>query len=343
MNSPPATANFDQEVIHAIERQMLPCWEHYGLARLVTNADTLAAFVQRPMPEQVNAWVKKRKSRRTQAHNSFPIIKSWPEDDQHSVRFPALVFVRQGRADFRVADYVISCPQDHFVLLRPGVPRPAGLTPFLEEPRQGKHCELWWFKSMGVTNHVALSVMSSTGDRQVSSGHYYIVNESRTVHQFHSFVDEILNQPSDSGHIATLLLQTFLLMFAREIRAERFYNRGVDNLPRSVSGAASTIEMACQYIDKNLNHALTIDRVAQAVFMARTNFVRKFQQETGMTFRDYLTQKRLQEAEYWLLQEDCPIEMVGKFVGLKPSRFHQLFREKHGLTPLEYRRAVKND
>jgi methylphosphotriester-DNA--protein-cysteine methyltransferase len=30
-------------------------------------------------------------------------------------------------------------------------------------------------------------------------------------------------------------------------------------------------------------------------------------------------------------------------VGLKPSRFHQLFREKHGLTPLEYRRAVKND
>ncbi len=343
MNIKASGSHFDQEVIHTIERQMLPCWEHYGLGRLVANADTLSEFLQRPMPEQVSAWEKKRKSRRTQTHNRFPIIKAWPEDDQHSVRFPALVFVRKGTADFRIADYVISCPQDHFILLRPGVPRPAGFTPFLEEPRQDKHCELWWFKSMGIGNYVALSMMNSVGDTQINSGHYYIVNESRTVHQFHSFIDEILNQTPDNGHIATLLLQTFFLLFVREIRAERFYNRGIDNLPKSVDGAASTIEMACQYIDKNLNHPLTIDRVAQAIFMARTNFVRKFQQETGMTFRDYLVKKRLEEAEYWLQQEECAIETVGQFVGLKPSRFHQLFREKHGITPLEFRRQYKND
>ncbi len=343
MNSPSATTNFDQEVIHTIERQMLPCWEHYGMGRLVINADTLPEFLERPLPEQVTAWEKKRKSRRTQTHNQFPIIKSWPEEDQHTVRFPALVFVRRGPADFRVADYVVSCPQDHFMLLRPGVPRPAGHSPFLEEPRQGRHCELWWFKSMGITNHITLSVMTSTDDTQQNSGHYYIVNESRAVHQFHYFVEEVLQQAPNTGNVAPLLLQTFFILFLREIRAERFYNRGIGNLPKSVAGVASPIEMACQYIDKNLNHPLTIDLVAQAVFMARTNFVRNFQIETGLTFRDYLTQKRLEEAEYWLQQENCRIEVVGSFVGLKPSRFHQLFREKHGITPLEYRRRFKND
>src|SRR5690606_34990935 len=128
----------------------------------------------------------------------------------------------------------------------------------------------------------------------------------------------------------------FLLLFLREMKEGRFYNRGVDNLPKAATMASSPIDMARQFIDKNLNHPLTIDIVAQAVFMGRTNFSRQFRKETGQTFSEYLTDRRLEEAKHWLTQESCTIDVVCKFIGLKNSRFHQLFRQRFGMTPKEF-------
>jgi AraC-like DNA-binding protein len=337
---------FDKEVIFCLERQMIPAWERYGMDHLAVSAKSLQEFRAQSLPEQMQAWPKKRKSKKPvknrQRASSNSIIESWPEDDQVNVRFPILIYVRSGQAEFQLGDYVALCPQEHFLFLSPGVSRPAGERPHLEEPRHGKQCEIWWLRSVGHDDHVALSVCYSEGARHTNSGQYYIVNDPCVVQLFHIFSQEVASEEQHHQKTSFASLQAFLLLFLREIKAERFYNRGENNLPRSASLGASPIEMARQYIDKNLNHPLTIDTVAQAVFMARSNFTRLFHQETGQTFCAYLTERRLEEAKHWLLHESCSIDVVCKFVGLKNSRFHQLFQQRFGMTPGEFRQQHKN-
>jgi AraC-like DNA-binding protein len=337
---------FDEEVTFCLERQMIPAWERYGMKHLAVSANTIQEFCDQPLSDQIRAWKKKRKSGKAityqGAAKSSAIIKSWPEDDQESLRLPVLNYVRAGQAEFQMGDYVAAFPQEHFLLLSPGVPQPAGKYPHLEEPRQGKKCEIWSFISRGNSGFVALAVCYSENDRHVNSGQYYIVNDPHVAQLFHLFSQEAMEKPQDYAKTAFAVLQAFLLLFLREIKTGRFYNRGVNNLPGSAALAESPIDMARQYIGRNLNHPLTIDIVARAVFMGRTNFSRQFHRETGQTFCEYLTERRLEEAKQWLLQEACSVDVVCDFVGLKNSRFHQLFKRHFGMTPKEFREKQKS-
>jgi AraC-like DNA-binding protein len=337
--------NFDEEVIFCMERHMIPAWERYGMSHLAVSANTFAAFRDQPLPEQLRAWKKKRKSSEAVAHRgaakSSALIKSWPKDDQESLRFPVLAYVRAGQTEFQMGDYVAACPQEHFLLLSPGVPQPAGKKPHLEEPREGKHCEIWRFNCAGNFDHVTLSVCYSEGDKHINSGQFYIVNDLHIAQLFLIFSQEVESKSPFYQKTGYATLQAFLHLFLREIKAGRFYNRGVDP-PKPADRLASPIKMAQQYIDKNLNHPLTIAIVAQAVFMARTNFTRQFREETGKTFQQYLTERRLAEAKLWLSQESCSIETACKFVGLKYSRLHQLFLQHFGMTPSQFRKRQKN-
>lgn len=345
MNRKLTPVNFDEEVLFCLKSQIIPMWERYGMEHLAVSAETLSEFRKQSSAEIIKSREKKRKTRRPIKYRrrikSAGTVESWPDDDLHSVRFPSLVYIRSGQADMQVADYVAHLPEGCFILLRPEVPRPAGETLMLEKPYQGKSYELWRFN--GFNDYVTLSVSYSVGEQHANSGQYYIVSDPHTVQIFHMFAEESMQQGLHYQQTAFSLLRTFFYLFYREVKEERFHNRGVNDLFQAELKMDSPIEMACRYIHKNLNHSLTIDTVAQAVFMSRTNFVRQFKEETGKTFNEYLTEHRLEEAKHWLARETFSIEAVGAFVGLKHSRFHQLFRQRFGMTPAEFRRKQKHE
>jgi AraC-like DNA-binding protein len=345
MLQPTKVEKFDEEVIQVLEQQMLPRWERYGLEHLAASAATMQEFLAQQLPPSIGCYKKPRKSlkstKQRRVVRSSPVIEEWPDDDQINVRVPILIYVRKGVAEVPLGDYVATCPAGHFLFLTPGVARPAGKKPHLDDPRRDKECEIWWFYSTGNDDFIALAVCYSMGEKHINSGHYYVVSDTRVVQLFHIFSQEIIDRSPHYEKACRSTFQAFLLLFLREIKANRFYNRGVDNLPKSAAVTASPIAMACQYIEKNLNHPLTIDIVAQAVFMAKTNFTQRFRQETGQTFREYLTERRLEEAKHWLQRESCSVDVVCKFVGLKKSRFHQLFLQRFGMTPIEFRQRAK--
>jgi len=337
--------NFDQEVIHTIEREMLACWERYGVERLAVTANTLQEFEAQSLPEQIKAWEKLRTGKRVlvrrEVHGTDHVVEEWPEDDQQTTRYPSLVYVREGEAEIQIGDYVVACPKGHFILMAPRVPKPIGQKSHVEEPHHNKSCEVWWFHSTGNTGYIALSVCYSVEKQHINSGHYYIVGDMLVCQLFDILIHEAQDRPSYSNKTIGAILQTFLLTFLREIEHGRFYNRGTTNLPHAMPGSTSPIVAAQRYIDKNLNHPLTIESVAQVVYMSRTNFTRKFLEETGQTFTQYLTERRLDESKHWLLQENCSIEVVCQFVGLKHTQFHKIFRRHFGMTPAEFRKTYK--
>jgi AraC-like DNA-binding protein len=338
---------FDEEVVFCLERQMIPAWERFGLEHLSVSAPTLREFNAQSLPEYISTWKKKRVGKkvalRSGRRGNPRVIEQWPQDDLHSIRFPVLIFVRSGQAEIPLGDYVARCPQGHFLLMTAGVPMPAGALPHLEAPREDKECEIWWFHGSGNEDEcVALSVCYSVGNQHSSPGHYYIVENPRVARLLHFFNEEMQERPENYKKTAFASLQMFLLLFLRDIKRGRFHDRGIDTLPKSARSSPSPIEMALTYIDRNLNQALTLDVVAQAVFMARTNFVQQFRRETGKTFREYLTERRLEEAKHWLRNDAWSVRDVCVLVGLKSSQFHDLFQRRFGMTPLEFRRKNKN-
>lgn len=346
MSRKTSSENFDQEVIHTVEREMLACWERYGVERLVVSAATLQEFMAQPLPAGVRCWEKPRKSarptRRRKIVRSTNVIEEWPADDQVNTRFPILIFVRSGEVEMQLGDYVAACPAGYFLFLTPGVAHPAGREPHLLGERENKECELWWFHSISSQGLVALSICYSIGDRHINSGQYYVVSDEHVIHLFRLFAQEIVERSAQYERVVQTSLQTFLLLFLRAVKEKHFINRGTNDISPSVPLSASPIDLARQYIGNNLNHPLTIHTVAQAVFMSKTKFTQQFQAETGQTFREYLVACRLEEAKRWLEQEDYGVDVVCRYVGLKKSRLHQLFRERYGMTPMEYRKMCKN-
>lgn len=108
---------------------------------------------------------------------------------------------------------------------------------------------------------------------------------------------------------------------------------------------AGLIEQAKEYI--NLNFAmsdLTLDQVASTVNLSPNYFSSLFNQETGMTFIEYLTDIRMEKAKDFLRCSGKKITEIGYLVGYLDSHyFSYIFKKTQNCTPSEYRLQGKGE
>lgn len=97
------------------------------------------------------------------------------------------------------------------------------------------------------------------------------------------------------------------------------------------------IQRAISFIRTNYQTDLTRKDVAYAVFLSPAYFSRFFKENTNMTFIDYLTMVRMQNAEL-LLSTNMKIAEIAQKVGYQShNRFVINFKKFSGYTPTEYR------
>ncbi len=88
--------------------------------------------------------------------------------------------------------------------------------------------------------------------------------------------------------------------------------------------------------------SMSLDRVAKEVNISPNYFSSIFSQEVGLTFIEYLTAKRIEEAKYMLRQTDKRSGEIAFAVGYKdPHYFSFVFKKVTGCTPSEYRKGDK--
>lgn len=102
---------------------------------------------------------------------------------------------------------------------------------------------------------------------------------------------------------------------------------------------ASLIEKAKEYmLLKYAMSDLTLDKVASTVNVSPNYFSSLFNQETGMTFIEYLTDIRMQKAKDYLRCSSRKITEIGFLVGYQDSHyFSYIFKKTQNCTPSEYR------
>ncbi|MDF2925090.1 MAG: hypothetical protein K0R57_4004 [Paenibacillaceae bacterium] len=98
------------------------------------------------------------------------------------------------------------------------------------------------------------------------------------------------------------------------------------------------ITLAKQHIQEHLIEDLTLQQVAELIYLNPVYFSRLFKQETGVTFSDYLISCRMEKAAELLKNSHLKIYSIAQSVGYKDIRhFYKVFKKHTGHTPTEYR------
>ena len=99
-----------------------------------------------------------------------------------------------------------------------------------------------------------------------------------------------------------------------------------------------SISKACNFIQKNYKQHLTVQKIAETVYLSSNYFCILFRKTTGMTVNNYIFMVRMEKAKELLGDNKYKLYDVSIEVGYEnPSYFSRQFKKYTGLTPSEYR------
>ena len=104
----------------------------------------------------------------------------------------------------------------------------------------------------------------------------------------------------------------------------------------------SLSEAICRYIQRNYSIDLTANHICEHFSCSKSYFSHNFKSYTGKSFREYLTDTRLNYAKQLLEHSELNITQISFSVGFNDSNyFSNIFKQKTGISPLAYRKSKK--
>lgn len=95
---------------------------------------------------------------------------------------------------------------------------------------------------------------------------------------------------------------------------------------------------ACNYVSVNLEKKISLDEVANYIYLNPSYFSRLFKKEVGETFVEYVTKTKITRAKELLEQTIEPVGKICESLGYdNQSYFIKVFKNIVGVTPIEFR------
>ncbi|MFD2706834.1 response regulator transcription factor [Salibacterium lacus] len=96
---------------------------------------------------------------------------------------------------------------------------------------------------------------------------------------------------------------------------------------------------AKKYVETHLDQKITMEGAANHLHLNPSHFSRIFKQETGETFVEYTTKKKMEQAAHDLLYTNHTVDDIALSIGYdNTSYFAKLFRKFSGMPPKQYRK-----
>jgi AraC-like DNA-binding protein len=94
------------------------------------------------------------------------------------------------------------------------------------------------------------------------------------------------------------------------------------------------------FIERHYQERISLRDVAAAVSMSNGHLTTVVRRKTGRPVQEWITERRMAQAQRLLAETDLTVTEVGRRVGYTdPVYFVRSFRRAHGTTPLQWRRA----
>ena len=115
---------------------------------------------------------------------------------------------------------------------------------------------------------------------------------------------------------------------------EEYVQRMAGDLMDEISSA----EKVKQYIEEHLQDDLSVEELAQMVFISQNHLTRSFKKKYGKTVTEYIAWYRMNVAEELLRGTDITVTKISAKVGYPNyAYFSKLFKKHSGFTPSDYR------
>lgn len=97
-----------------------------------------------------------------------------------------------------------------------------------------------------------------------------------------------------------------------------------------------------KFIDENLHADISLNEVAEAAFLSPNYLSQLLKKQTGLAFVDWLTGRRMDRARDLLVHTGDRVYTVAGRVGYADEAyFTRRFKQRFGVSPTEYRRAMR--
>ncbi len=141
---------------------------------------------------------------------------------------------------------------------------------------------------------------------------------------------------SDSIILAIEDMNSLPELMDYEYTAAEQYVQIVQDL--SKSKYSNIIQQAISYIYKNLTNKLTLQQIADAIYVHPNYLSTLFKREVGVNLPDYIMKTRVDESKYYIRYTNTKISDIALFYQFcNQSYFTQIFKKFVGRTPNEYR------
>lgn len=118
----------------------------------------------------------------------------------------------------------------------------------------------------------------------------------------------------------------------------RFLEEAV-TLMEQISKQSKKVEIvdAKKYILLNLDQKITLEDVAERLFLNSSYFSRLFKKETGENFTEYVTRVKMEKAKELLNESDKTIDVISQMLGYdNKGYFVKLFKNHYGVPPRRF-------
>ena len=151
-----------------------------------------------------------------------------------------------------------------------------------------------------------------------------------------SAIDEEVRQAKQGWQTSVLGLMLQLVVELKRSVAAQDAGVPKSSAPKPELGL---VQACAQYVSAHLADDLSPPAVASVFYVSREHLTRSFRREIGVSFSQYVTVRRVEEAKRLLLAcPDMNVTHVADAVGFRTvQHFCRVFRNMVGETPTEYR------
>ena len=183
-----------------------------------------------------------------------------------------------------------------------------------------------------INKYLAL-ILSSNGKRFI-----YLPREEKLTGEVYSIIKKIHEENCEQRENYEIFVRGYM-----DILLGTLYRNGIlDNIGEGYNrDALRKIWTIIDYIDKNYNNVITLEKLSSELNMNKEYFCRVFRRATGITPTEYINFVRVWKAENLLTTTQSSIIEISLEVGFSSvSYFNRVFKKYRGTTPSAYRGIV---
>ncbi|MCJ7842320.1 response regulator [Lederbergia sp. NSJ-179] len=123
----------------------------------------------------------------------------------------------------------------------------------------------------------------------------------------------------------------------------KFLYLNLDHNIETISNNEEAILFVQDYIQRNLSSPLSLEMIADKVYLHPVYLSKIYKEGTGENLSSYILNKRLEKMKELLEKTDLKIKTITEMIGYKkPQNVNELFKKKYKVTPSQYRKNMKN-